>query len=255
MPVVAIANQKGGVGKTATTYNLAHALSKNGKKILMIDLDPQGSLTDYAGSDPATLDQTVYQVLHGNISVSKAVISNFEGPDLVPANIDLAAVELELAGALQREYCLADALEDIQRRYDYILLDCPPSLGLLTINALIGSDWVLIPVATQYSALRGLERLFDTVGQIQRRPNPKLKILGVLPTMYDSRTLHNREALDFIIERSENIMRVFSPISFTVRVQESPVAKQPIFEYEPKSSAGKAYLELAREVINECEKG
>jgi chromosome partitioning protein len=249
MPVIAIANQKGGVAKTATAFNLAHALVKHEKKVLMVDLDPQGSLTDYAGYEPASLDLTIYPVLHKKISAREAVIPHPEGPDLLPANIDLAAIELELAGALEREFKLADALEDIRLLYDYIVLDCPPTLGLLTINGLIAADQVLIPAATNYSSLRGLKRLYETIGQIQKRPNPNLKILGVLPTLYDSRTLHAREALEIISEQSDSFP-VFTPVAQTVRMQESPVAKLPIFDYQRDGKAAFAYLELAEEIIN-----
>ncbi len=254
MPVIAVANQKGGVGKTATTFNLGHAFFEHGRKVLMIDIDPQGSLTDYAGYEPSQLENTVYQVLHGHLKAREAMLQVSGKPDLIPSNIDLAAVELELAGELQREFRLLDVLEDLLGQYDYILIDCPPSLGLLTINALIAARWVLIPVATQYSALRGLERLYETIAKIQKRPNPDLEILGIIPTLFDQRTLHSKEALELIEERSGDI-RVFSPIPYTVRMQESPVAKKPIFLYEPGSKAGKAYQNLALEVINECEKG
>ncbi len=253
MPIIAIANQKGGVGKTATTFNLAHAISRAGRKVLMLDLDPQGSLTDYAGFIPAEQETTIYEVLHGRVPLVDVILEG-EGegtPALVPANIDLAAVELELAGAMEREYRLADVLEEADSMYDFILLDCPPSLGLLTINGLIASSGIIIPVSTQYSALRGLERLYDTVRLIQRRPNPALRILGILPTLFDARTIHSREALE-IIEEGAGGMKVFSPIPHTVRMQESPVAKQAIFDYAPKSEAGKRFLKLAREVIDEC---
>lgn len=248
MRIIAIANQKGGVGKTATSFNLAHAIHRFGKKTLMVDLDPQGSLTDYAGHDPGNLDETIYRVLHGTLPVADAILKN-DGPDLIPANIDLAAIELELAGAIAREFKLSDVLEGVKDYYDFVLIDCPPSLGLLTINALIAAKEILIPVATQYSALRGLERLYDTIEQIQKRPNPELKILGILPTMFDARTVHSREALEIIKEKSTSI-RVFDPVPHTVRMQESPVAKQPIFEYAPNTESAERFLELAKEVIN-----
>ena len=249
MPVIAIANQKGGVAKTATAFNLANALVRERKKVLMVDLDPQGSLTDYAGFEPASLDLTIYAVLHKRIRAREAIIPNSEGPDLLPANIDLAAVELEFAGALEREYKLADVLEDIRQSYDYVILDCPPTLALLTINGLIAADQVLIPVATNYSSLRGLSRLYETIRQIQKRPNPDLKILGVLPTLYDGRTIHAREALEIISAQAAGFP-VFTPIAHTVRMQESPVAKVPIFDYQRDGKAALAYLELAEEIVN-----
>jgi chromosome partitioning protein len=249
MPVIAIANQKGGVAKTATAFNLANALVRYDKKVLMVDLDPQGSLTDYAGFEPASLDLTIYTVLHKRIDARDAIIPNSEGADFLPANIDLAAIELEIAGALEREFKLDDALEEIRPLYDYVILDCPPTLGLLTVNGLIAADQVLIPVATNYSSLRGLNRLYETIRQIQKRPNPSLKILGILPTLYDGRTIHAREALEIISEQAK-AFPVFSPIAHTVRMQESPVAKLPIFDYQRDGKAGLAYLQLAEGIVN-----
>ena len=248
--IISVANQKGGVGKTSVCFNLACAAADKGRRVLMADLDPQGSLTEYAGVNSADLDVTIYQVLHKAVGAADVVMALEDLPDLLPANIDLAGAELELAGVLEREYRLADALSELKDGYDYIFIDCPPSLGLLTINALVASDAVVVPVSTHYSALRGIERLFKTVRAIQKRANRSLRILGVVPTLFDRRTLHGREVLS-ILRRYEDSVRIFTPIPYTVRMQEAPVAHSPIFRYAKDSPAAEAVLALAEEVMNE----
>ena len=248
--VIAIANQKGGVGKTTTAINLGFALAERGYRILLVDLDPQSALSGAVGLETYSLSRTVYDVLvDSRLAAQDVILSVRDGVDVLPSNIDLAAAELELVSALGREYILKEALQPILDRYDYILLDTPPSLGLLTVNALAVADQVIIPLQAEYLALRGMRSLLATIEKIRAKINPRLKLRGILGTMYNQRTLHAQEVMQEI--RSLFGDRVFDVvIKSSIRFAEAPVAHLPILEYDPKHDGAMAYRQLAEEVIN-----
>ena len=246
--IYAIAQQKGGVGKTTTVINLGSALADSGRRILAVDLDPQGALTAGLGENPPAILETIYDVLrNGNLSIASVVRKTAMQIDLVPANIDLAAAEIELASEPGRERILAEKLTPIAGEYDFVLIDCPPSLGLLTLNALTAATDVLIPVQTQYFALRGLDLLFNTIQKVKARINPELHIRGIVATMVDGRTIHTREVL-------EELRNTYGPqvcktvIPQTIKIADAQVAAQSIHRFAPSSPASEAYRELAREV-------
>lgn len=253
MPIViAIANQKGGVAKTTTCLNLGHAISERGKKILLCDLDPQSSLTISLGLDVRSLSATIYDVLLGTrpgITIGDIIIATkMADVDVAPASIDLSKAELELFSEMNRERALKDALKPVLGKYDYILIDCPPSLGLLTTNALAAADAVLIPLQSDYLAMRGAELLLATIEKIRAKLNPSLALLGVLVTMYDPRTSHSRDVLKEVRDGFGD--RTFkSVIKYSVRAKESVVRGQSILDYDKKSSVAKSYRDLADEVI------
>jgi chromosome partitioning protein len=246
--IIALAQQKGGVGKTTTVINLGSALAQRGKKVLLVDLDPQGALSAGLGLNPLSLERTIYTVLrNSSAKLSEIITQTNSGCDLVPSNIDLAAAEVELVSEPGREHFLREALAPVLDRYHYILIDCQPSLGLLTLNALSASSGVIIPVQTQYFALRGMDLLFQTIEKVQARLNPRLKIVGILPTMYDARTLHAREVM-------EELKRVYprlvlnTVIPHTVKFADSSMAGESVLSLSPNSQAAEAYRELATEV-------
>jgi chromosome partitioning protein len=248
--IFAIAQQKGGVGKTTTVINLGAALVEMDRRILLVDLDPQGALTAGLGKNPLALPNTIYDVLRDNrLTIAGVTVDTPIGAGLIPANIDLAAAEIELASEPGRERILAEKLRPVLDSYDFILLDCPPSLGLLTLNALTAATDVLIPVQTQYFALRGLDLLFNTIEKVKARINPSLVIRGILPTMVDSRTIHSREVL-------EELRHTYGPlvsntaIPQTIKLADSQVAAQSIHAFAPNSAAAEAYRLLAQEVNN-----
>jgi chromosome partitioning protein len=246
--IISLAQQKGGVGKTTTVINLGSALAQRGKKVLLVDLDPQGALSAGLGLNPLSLEKTIYNVLRSSsASLAEIITQSKTGCDLVPANIDLAAAEVELVSEPGREHFLREALAPVTARYDYILIDCQPSLGLLTLNALSASSGVIIPVQTQYFALRGMDLLFQTIEKVQARLNPKLKIIGILPTMYDARTIHAREVLEEL-KRAYPKLILSAVVPHTIKFADSSMAGDSVLSLNPDSQAAKAYRELAMEV-------
>ncbi|MEM0503578.1 chromosome partitioning protein [Candidatus Fervidibacteria bacterium JGI MDM2 JNZ-1-D12] len=253
--VIAVANQKGGVGKTTTTLNLGAALSELGKNVLLVDADPQGNLGVSLGIKVDDLEKTLYDVLLNPevTPIDSVIIKTPFGFDLVPSNIDLSGAEIELMDEVGREYILKEALKPVMGIYDYIIIDCPPSLGLLVINALTAADLVIIPVQTEFLAMRGIKHLQKTILKVQRRTNPKLKV-RLLSTMFDARTIHARDVLEEIREIFKG--QVYKTvIKRTIKFADSSVAGMPILFYESKSEGAKAYRALAEEVIKDEKEG
>ena len=245
--VIAFANQKGGVAKTTSTLNLAVALAEKRHKVLIIDLDPQGNLTMSQGLNPDEIERSMYDVLVHRLPIEN-VIHRGE-VDLAVSSIDLAGAELALSSMIGRERALEKALVSVREAYDFVLVDTPPSLGLLTINALVASSGVIVPVQCEYLSLRGLVQLENTLSMIRENLNPEVAIQGILPTMYDSRTLHSREAVEILQENFGDL--VFKTrIRKTVRYAEAPVKGLSILKYDPSGSAAEAYRELAKEVLD-----
>ncbi|MEO6794432.1 MAG: ParA family protein [Mycobacterium sp.] len=249
--VIAMCNQKGGVGKTTSTINLGAALAEYGRRVLLVDLDPQGALSAGLGVPHYELAHTIHNLLvDPRVPIDDVVIeTRFENLDLVPSNIDLSAAEIQLVNEVGREHSLARALVPVLDRYDYLLVDCQPSLGLLTVNGLACADGVVIPTECEYFSLRGLALLTDTVDKVRDRLNPKLEISGILLTRYDPRTVNSREVMSRVVERFGDL--VFDTvITRTVRFPETTVAGEPITTWAPKSGGAQAYRALAREVID-----
>jgi chromosome partitioning protein len=245
--VISFANQKGGVAKTTTTLNLGVALAEQNLKVLLVDLDPQGNLTMSQGMNPDTIERSMFDVLVHRLPIQE-VIHHTE-VDLAVSSIDLAGAELALSSMIGRERALEKALALVKDGYDYVLVDTPPSLGLLTINALVASDGVIVPVQCEYLSLRGLVQLENTLSMIRENINPDVAIEGILPTMYDSRTLHSREAVEILQENFGDL--VFgTKIRKTVRYAEAPVKGSSVLKYDPSGSAAQAYRELAKEVLD-----
>jgi chromosome partitioning protein len=245
--VISFANQKGGVAKTTTTLNLGVAFAEQGLKVLLIDLDPQGNLTMSQGMNPDAIERSMFDVLVHRLPLQE-VIHHAEA-DLAVSSIDLAGAELALSSMIGRERALEKALAVVKDGYDYVLIDTPPSLGLLTINALVASNGVIVPVQCEYLSLRGLVQLENTLSMIRENLNPHVEIEGILPTMYDSRTLHSREAVEILQENFGDL--VFdTKIRKTVRYAEAPVKGTSVLKYDPSGSAAEAYRELAKEVLN-----
>jgi chromosome partitioning protein len=245
--VIAFANQKGGVAKTTTTLNLAVAFKEQGMNVLVVDLDPQGNLTMSQGFNPDSIERSMYDVLVHRLPIEQ-VVQQAE-VDIAVSSIDLAGAELALSSMIGRERALEKALAPIREQYNYILIDTPPSLGILTVNALVAANGVIVPVQCEYLSLRGLVQLENTLSMIRENLNPEVEIQGILPTMYDKRTLHAREAID-ILEENFGTLVFDTKIRKTIRYAEAPVKGTSVLAYDPTGEAAQAYRRLAREVLN-----
>ena len=251
--IIAIANQKGGVWKTTTAINLSASLASLGKKVLAIDMDPQGNMSSGLGVDKNEVEKTVYDLIIGNIGIEECIYEEvIENLDVLPSNIDLSAAEIELIGVDNKEYILRDEVNKVKEKYDFIIIDCPPALSMLTINAMTTSDSVLVPIQCEYYALEGLSQLIHTIELVQERLNPELEIEGVVFTMYDARTNLSLQVVENVKDNlNQNIYKTIIPRN--VRLAEAPSYGMPINLYDPKSKGTESYLLLAEEVINKGE--
>ena len=247
--VMAIINQKGGVGKSTTAINLSAALGELGKQVLLVDLDPQGNSSSGLGIEKSQVHNCVYDVLLNDVAIEDVIIPDVgEGLDLVPATINLAGAEVELVSEMARENRLKDAVGSLRGKYDYVFIDCPPSLGLLTVNALVAADQLLIPIQCEFYALEGVTKLLDSMKRVKTRLNPTLDIFGVLLTMYDGRTTLSRQVVEEV--RSYFGKTVFTTlIPRTVKLSEAPSFGQPITQYDPSGKGAQSYVNLAKEVV------
>ena len=259
--VLAVVNQKGGTGKTTTCENLGVGLAQEGKKVLLVDVDPQGSLTISLGYPrPDDLDTTLSELMakvmqETPLSSGEGILHHEEGVDLIPANISLSGMEVSLVNAMSRETILKQLIEPMKRQYDFILLDCMPSLGMLTVNALAAADNVLIPVQAQYLSAKGLEQLLQTVNKVRRQINPKLRIEGILLTMVDGRTNYAKDISNLIRETYGSKIKVFgTDIPHSVRAAEISAEGKSIFRHDPKGKVADAYRVLTKEVVQDAEK-
>jgi len=252
--VISIVNQKGGVGKTTTTVNLSAYLAQHGEKVLVIDMDPQGNATSGYGFDKSALETSVYDLLVNDTPITEVIQStNRENIDMCPTNINLAGAEVELVSAMSRETILKRAVDTISENYDFILIDCPPSLGLLTLNALAASTDVLVPIQGEYYALEGLTQLIDTINLVRKHLNPTIGIFGVVITMFDGRTQLTRQVTEEVRKYfGEKVFNTVIPRN--IRLAEAPSYGKTIVEYDPKSRGGHAYNDLAIEVISRAKK-
>ena len=249
--IIAIANQKGGVGKTTTTINLSAAMAEQGKKVLVIDMDPQGNTTSGFGMDKNERDNTVYELMLGEKGIHDCIQKNIEaGVDLLPANVNLAAAEIELIDETGKEYILKKEADKVKEEYDYVIIDCPPSLSMLTINAMTTADTVLVPIQCEYYALEGLSQLMRTVALVKERLNQKLGIEGIVFTMYDGRTNLSLQVVENVKDHIQE--RVFKTIiPRNIRLAEAPSYGKPINLYEPRSAGAEAYRLLAEEIMED----
>ena len=253
--IIAIINQKGGVGKSTTAANLGIGLADMGKKVLLIDFDAQGSLTESLGYRPDEIEITVSTMLEKtmnekNILPNEGILHHDEGVDLMPANIELSGMEVTLVNTMSRELILKDYLQNVRKNYDYILIDCTPSLGMLTVNALTAADSVLIPVQAQYLPIKGLEQLIKTIGRVRKHLNPALEIEGILLTMTDNRTNLSKETSKLLRENYGRQIRIFqSEIPHSVRASETSITGQSIYTYDKNGKAALAYRKLTEEVL------
>ena len=251
--IIAIANQKGGVGKTTTAINLSASLASLGQKVLALDMDPQGNMTSGLSVNKDEVENTVYDLIIGNIGIEECICKEvYENLDVLPSNVNLSAAEIELIGVDNKEYIIKNEVEKVKDRYDYIIIDCPPALSMLTINAMTTANSVLVPIQCEYYALEGLSQLIHTIELVQERLNPKLEIEGVVFTMYDARTNLSLQVVENVKDNlNQNIYKTIIPRN--VRLAEAPSYGMPINLYDPKSSGAESYLLLAEEVINNGE--
>jgi chromosome partitioning protein len=255
--VIAVANQKGGVGKTTTAVNLGSALAEAGQRVLLVDLDPQGHLTINMGwKQPDEIELTVYHLLLDPQIRAEDVIKHSKsvGVDFVPANIELSGAEIQLVSELGRETFLQTKLRPVQDRYDFMIIDCPPSLGLLSVNALVAADEVVIPLQCEYFGMKGMQLLFNTIERVRLKLNPRLRIHGILPTIHKSRTLHSQEVLDLVKDRYGDLVYPVT-VKDSIRFAETPLAGMSILQYAPTSDGANSYRTLARQVILNHEAG
>jgi chromosome partitioning protein len=252
--VIAMCNQKGGVGKTTSTINLGAAIAELGRRVLLVDFDPQGALSVGLGINPHELDLTLYNLLlDRNVGIDEVLLkTNVPNLDLLPCNIDLSAAEVQLVNEVAREQTLQRALAPVLDEYDVVIIDCQPSLGLLTVNALTVAHAVVVPLECEYFALRGVALLADTIEKVQQRLNPQLRLEGILATMYDPRTVHGREVMSRVVDAFGDTV-FHTVIGRTVRFPETTVAGEPITSYASSSNGAKAYRQLAREVLGRLE--
>ena len=254
--VMAFLNQKGGVGKTTATINLGIGLTEAGKRVLLIDEDPQGSLTDCLGfPEPDEMNTTLANIMLNIIneiemSINYGTLFHEEQVEILPANIELSGIEVTLANAMCREYILKNYVDRLRPQYDYIIIDCMPSLGLLTINALAAADTVIIPVQAAKPSVRGLQQLIRTIGKIKKQVNPKLEIAGILPNMVDSRTTYARDIITLLKESYGDRLRMFDAIPRSVRMEETSAEGRSIYKHEPKGKTAEAYRKLVGEVLS-----
>ncbi len=248
--IIAIANQKGGVGKTTTAINLSACLAEKGQKVLAIDMDPQGNMSSGLGLDKDSIDKTIYDMIIGENDIEEVIDrGTIENLDILPSNVDLSAVEIELIDVDNKEFVVKDAIQKVKDNYDFIIIDCPPSLSLLTINAMTMADSVLVPIQCEYYALEGLSQLIHTVELVKERLNSNLEIEGVVFTMYDARTNLSLQVVENVKDNlQQNIYKTIIPRN--IRLAEAPSYGTPINQYDPKSAGAESYMKLAEEVID-----
>lgn len=251
--IIAVANQKGGVGKTTTAINLSASLASLGKKVLALDMDPQGNMTSGLSVNKNEIENSIYDLIIGNAEVEKCICKEvFENLDVLPSNINLSAAEIELIGVENKEYIIKTEIEKIRDNYEYIIIDCPPALSMLTINAMTTADTILVPIQCEYYALEGLSQLIHTIELVQERLNPSLEIEGVVFTMYDARTNLSLQVVENVKDNlQQNIYKTIIPRN--IRLAEAPSYGMPINLYDPKSTGAESYLLLAEEVIRKGE--
>ena len=247
--IIAVANQKGGVGKTTTSINLAACLAEKGKKVLAVDMDPQGNLTSGLGVDKDSVEKSIYELIIGEVDIKEVINKEvLENLDIIPTCIDLSAAEIELIGVDDKEYILRNAIDQVKDQYDFVIIDCPPSLSMLTINAMTTADSVIVPIQCEYYALEGLSQLIHTVELVKDRLNSKLEIEGVVFTMYDARTNLSLQVVENVKDNlQQNIYKTIIPRN--IRLAEAPSYGLPINKYDPKSTGAESYMRLADEVI------
>ena len=247
--IIAVANQKGGVGKTTTSINLAACLAEKGKKVLAVDMDPQGNLTSGLGVDKDSVEKSIYELIIGEVDIKEVINKEvLENLDIIPTSIDLSAAKIELIGVDDKEYILRNAIDQVKDQYDFVIIDCPPSLSMLTINAMTTADSVIVPIQCEYYALEGLSQLIHTVELVKDRLNSKLEIEGVVFTMYDARTNLSLQVVENVKDNlQQNIYKTIIPRN--IRLAEAPSYGLPINKYDPKSTGAESYMRLADEVI------